>query len=102
MKSLILALTLLASFASEAARLKDIAKIRGVRGNQLVGYGVVVGLNGTGDSKSECLSIMRALSPDSALISAGGGKSGVAKTVTILSSFARLPSRLQRPAAWAI
>ncbi len=42
-------------FATEAqaARLKDIANIRGVRSNQLVGYGVVVGLNGTGDSKSE-------------------------------------------------
>jgi flagellar P-ring protein FlgI len=38
---------------TEAARLKDIANIRGVRSNQLVGYGVVVGLNGTGDSKSE-------------------------------------------------
>lgn len=32
-----------------AARLKDIADVEGVRGNQLVGYGVVVGLNGTGD-----------------------------------------------------
>jgi flagellar P-ring protein precursor FlgI len=37
----------------QAARLKDIANIRGVRSNQLVGYGVVVGLAGTGDSKSE-------------------------------------------------
>lgn len=32
-----------------AARLKDIADIEGVRGNQLIGYGVVVGLTGTGD-----------------------------------------------------
>ncbi|PSH68261.1 flagellar biosynthesis protein FlgI [Phyllobacterium brassicacearum] len=32
------------------ARLKDIAKIQGVRDNQLVGYGLVIGLNGTGDS----------------------------------------------------
>ncbi|RMD87319.1 MAG: flagellar basal body P-ring protein FlgI [Candidatus Dadabacteria bacterium] len=31
------------------ARLKDIADIEGVRGNQLFGYGLVVGLNGTGD-----------------------------------------------------
>ncbi|HMN67608.1 MAG TPA: flagellar basal body P-ring protein FlgI [Bdellovibrionales bacterium] len=48
-------LTFIALFAVqvEAARLKDIANIRGVRGNQLVGYGVVVGLAGTGDSKSE-------------------------------------------------
>ncbi|WP_439955355.1 flagellar basal body P-ring protein FlgI, partial [Klebsiella pneumoniae] len=32
------------------ARLKDIAAIQGVRENQLVGYGLVVGLNSTGDS----------------------------------------------------
>jgi flagellar P-ring protein precursor FlgI len=38
---------------AQAARLKDIANIRGVRSNQLVGYGLVVGLNGTGDSKTE-------------------------------------------------
>lgn len=38
---------------AKAARLKDIANIRGVRSNQLVGYGLVVGLNGTGDSKTE-------------------------------------------------
>jgi flagellar P-ring protein precursor FlgI len=38
---------------ANAARIKDIANIRGVRDNQLVGYGVVVGLKGTGDSKSE-------------------------------------------------
>lgn len=35
-----------------AARLKDIADVEGVRGNQLVGYGLVVGLNGTGDGNS--------------------------------------------------
>ena len=38
---------------AEAARLKDIASIRGVRENQLIGYGLVVGLKGTGDSASE-------------------------------------------------
>ncbi|MBP1626584.1 MAG: flgI [Holophagaceae bacterium] len=31
------------------ARLKEVARLQGVRGNQLLGYGVVVGLNGTGD-----------------------------------------------------
>ena len=34
-----------------AVRLKDIAEINGVRTNQLVGYGLVVGLDGTGDGK---------------------------------------------------
>lgn len=37
---------------ANAARLKDIADVEGVRGNQLYGYGLVVGLNGTGDGKS--------------------------------------------------
>ncbi|WP_299643453.1 flagellar basal body P-ring protein FlgI [Devosia sp.] len=32
-----------------AARIKDVVNIEGVRDNQLVGYGLVVGLNGTGD-----------------------------------------------------
>lgn len=35
---------------SAVTRIKDIAKVQGVRSNQLVGYGLVVGLNGTGDS----------------------------------------------------
>ena len=38
------------SFSSvNAERVKDLTKIEGVRTNQLVGYGLVVGLNGTGD-----------------------------------------------------
>ena len=47
--ALILVVLLVAS-SGEGARLKDIAFFKGVRSNQLVGYGLVVGLNGTGDS----------------------------------------------------
>ncbi len=36
--------------AQAGARLKDIVDIEGVRDNQLLGYGIVVGLNGSGDS----------------------------------------------------
>ncbi|GJE60577.1 flagellar basal body P-ring protein FlgI [Methylobacterium trifolii] len=36
--------------ASALSRVKDLASIEGVRQNQLVGYGIVVGLNGTGDT----------------------------------------------------
>ncbi|MDD2708762.1 MAG: flagellar basal body P-ring protein FlgI [Verrucomicrobiae bacterium] len=39
-----------ASQAVAAVRIKDIARIQGCRENQLIGYGVVVGLAGTGDS----------------------------------------------------
>ncbi len=38
------------SAESSAARIKDIAKVQGVRSNQLMGYGLVVGLNKSGDS----------------------------------------------------
>ena len=36
--------------ASATSRIKDLANIEGVRQNQLIGYGLVVGLNGTGDT----------------------------------------------------
>ena len=34
-------------------RIKDLASVAGVRSNQLVGYGLVVGLDGTGDQTSQ-------------------------------------------------
>jgi flagellar P-ring protein FlgI len=34
---------------SDAARIKDLASVKGVRENQIIGYGLVVGLNGSGD-----------------------------------------------------
>ncbi len=40
-----------------ATRIKDIADLSGVRANQLVGYGLVVGLNGTGDSASTMFTV---------------------------------------------
>ena len=46
----LLVLWALLSSASAASRIKDIASFEGVRDNLLVGYGLVVGLNGTGDS----------------------------------------------------
>ena len=46
---IILALAAFAPAAHSQTRLKDIAAVQGVRGNQLVGYGLVVGLDGTGD-----------------------------------------------------
>src|SRR3954452_2860944 len=45
-------LTLVFSVASAhaAVRIKDIADIKGVRENQIIGYGLVIGLKGTGDT----------------------------------------------------
>ena len=44
---------LMVADAARAERIKDIASIAGVRSNQLVGYGLVVGLNGTGDQTTQ-------------------------------------------------
>lgn len=43
-------MTLLLGSASAVSRIKDIADFEGIRENQMIGYGLVVGLNGTGDS----------------------------------------------------
>jgi flagellar P-ring protein precursor FlgI len=48
--SLALALTGPEAARAASVRIKDIVNVQGVRGNDLVGYGLVVGLNGTGDS----------------------------------------------------
>ena len=42
----------IASADSAVTRIKDISKVQGVRSNQLMGYGLVVGLDGTGDGSS--------------------------------------------------
>ena len=39
--------------AAQAERIKDLASVQGVRANQLVGYGLVVGLDGTGDQTTQ-------------------------------------------------
>ncbi len=46
-------LMLVASFALQAERVKDLASIAGVRSNPLIGYGLVVGLDGTGDQRTQ-------------------------------------------------
>ncbi|MFK7881775.1 MAG: flagellar basal body P-ring protein FlgI [Roseobacter sp.] len=50
LRLLILCVLLPATVQAGAIRLKDLVEFDGVRGNDLVGYGLVVGLNGTGDS----------------------------------------------------
>jgi flagellar P-ring protein precursor FlgI len=53
----ILATSFLLMQHAHAVRIKDIADIKGVRQNQLVGYGLVVGLEGTGDSDDSLFTI---------------------------------------------
>jgi flagellar P-ring protein precursor FlgI len=50
---LVLLLMLLGVESARAERIKDLASVAGVRGNALIGYGLVVGLDGTGDQTSQ-------------------------------------------------
>ena len=56
-KSLLVAFSLMMTAVMlspvQAVRLKDLASVEGVRANQLIGYGLVVGLAGTGEKNSD-------------------------------------------------
>lgn len=51
--ALVAIFALCASTSAMAVRIKEIAAVQGVRSNQLVGYGLVVGLDGTGDQTTQ-------------------------------------------------
>jgi flagellar P-ring protein precursor FlgI len=53
---LLLAAVAFAETPAEASRLKDIVTVKGVRENILIGYGIVAGLKGTGDSSADVTS----------------------------------------------
>jgi flagellar P-ring protein precursor FlgI len=46
-------LATLLAMPAQAARIKEVARVQGVRSNQLSGYGIVVGLDGTGDQSTQ-------------------------------------------------
>ena len=48
--ALVIGTVLVGTLPVQAERIKDLASVRGVRSNQLIGYGIVIGLSGTGDS----------------------------------------------------
>ena len=57
MKAIILCLSLFTSFwvYAKPSRIKDLIYVKGVRENPIIGYGLVIGLNGTGDGGGEIL-----------------------------------------------
>jgi flagellar P-ring protein FlgI len=48
--------------AAHRVRIKDVATIEGIRDNQLIGYGIVVGLSGTGDSQQTVFPVQTLIS----------------------------------------
>jgi len=54
-------ISIIATIDSNASRIKDITELRGVRNNDLIGYGLVIGLTGTGDSYNKSTFTIQAL-----------------------------------------
>lgn len=84
----------LASTSLFAERLKDLASIAGVRSNQLVGYGLVVGLDGTGDQTSQAPFTIQSLKSMLAQfgITVPPGVNPQVKNVAAVSLHAELPA----------
>ena len=53
LQALLLSLAVVLAPSSHAARIKEVASVAGVRSNPLTGYGLVVGLDGTGDQTTQ-------------------------------------------------
>jgi len=95
--SLILALmatTLTLVNEAQAERIKDLAAIAGVRSNQLTGYGLVVGLDGTGDQTSQAPFTVQSLKSMLAQfgITIPPGVNAQVKNIAAVSLSAELPA----------
>lgn len=96
-KYILLSLLALSMVGAQAERLKDIAGFAGVRNNQLVGYGIVVGLDGSGDQTTQTpftvQSVVNMLTNMGIQVPTGGNlqlKNVAAVTVTaVLPAFSR-------------
>ena len=95
LKLFLAALVAAISFAASAERIKDLASIQGVRDNQLVGYGLVVGLDGSGDQTTQTpftvQSIITMLSQMGITLPPGVGNSLQLKNVAAVTVTAVLP-----------
>ncbi|MEG3193489.1 flagellar basal body P-ring protein FlgI, partial [Lysobacter sp. D1-1-M9] len=84
---------LLASGPAFAERIKDLAQVAGVRGNALVGYGLVVGLDGSGDRTSQTPFTVQSLKAmlDQLGVSIPPGVNPQTKNVAAVALHAELP-----------
>ncbi len=79
------------SFNSYAERVKDLANVAGVRDNQLIGYGLVVGLNGTGDKTAYADQSLLSMLSKFGINLPPGTKSG-SKNIAAVAIHASLPA----------
>lgn len=85
---------LFAAMPAGAERIKDLAQVAGVRGNALVGYGLVVGLDGSGDRTSQTPFTVQSLKTmlDQLGVTIPPGVSPQLKNVAAVAIHAELPA----------
>ncbi len=88
------ALLALSAAPAHAERIKDLAQVAGVRGNPLVGYGLVVGLDGSGDRTSQTPFTVQSLKTmlDQLGVSVPAGVNPQLKNVAAVAIQAELPA----------
>lgn len=97
---IVFVIVFLATSTAHAIRIKDLASFEGVRDNQLIGYGLVVGLNGSGDSdqaRIQTLSVVNMLERMGITTSVNDIK---IKNVAAVMVTATLPPLPNRETAW--
>src|SRR5215210_1140513 len=97
---------LLLPWQARTARLKDLVAIEGVRDNQLIGYGLVVGLAGTGDKRQTVFSAQSltnmlekmgvTVNPNSSQVHGGRNSNLHAAALRSTRTSARCPRRRNR------
>jgi flagellar P-ring protein precursor FlgI len=92
-RAAVVLLALLAITPAHAERIKDLAQVAGVRGNPLVGYGLVVGLDGSGDRTSQTPFTVQSLKTmlDQLGVSIPPGVNPQLKNVAAVAIHAELP-----------
>ncbi|GAB2614346.1 flagellar basal body P-ring protein FlgI [Novilysobacter erysipheiresistens] len=92
-----LGLAALAAAPAHAERIKDLAQVGGVRGNPLVGYGLVVGLDGSGDRTSQTPFTVQSLKSmlDQLGVSIPPGVNPQLKNVAAVAIHAELPAHVK-------
>ena len=90
--SLLLAAGLLVGGTADAARVKDIASVYGVRDNMLIGYGLVTGLNRTGDTLQNRASIRALVNRLQGMGFTVTPQEVMARNVAVVMVTARLPA----------
>ncbi|MGH8084395.1 MAG: flagellar basal body P-ring protein FlgI [Lysobacter sp.] len=88
---------LLVALPAHAERIKDLAQVGGVRGNPLVGYGLVVGLDGSGDRTSQTPFTVQSLKSmlDQLGVSIPPGVNPQLKNVAAVAIHAELPAHVK-------